>query len=79
MLNHNYSTDGRTIYYRRSEASGASIWAVAADGGEPHRVLRLVDPNRHPDRVEFGVDAERFLLPLTEHDADLWLLELGRE
>jgi hypothetical protein len=40
--------------------------------------LRLADPARHSDRIEFAVDDRRILLPLTEHDADLWLLELDR-
>jgi len=77
ITNHNYSADGSIIYYRRSHQGGGSMWAVPAAGGTPHRVLRLEDPVRHPDRVEFGVDDHRFLIPLTEHDADVWLLELG--
>jgi Tol biopolymer transport system component len=76
IANHNWSRDGSTIYYRRIYHDPA-LWAVPAGGGEPRRVLRLTDPTRHPDRVEFGVDSRRFLLPLTEHDADLWMLELG--
>jgi Tol biopolymer transport system component/serine/threonine protein kinase len=79
VSNHKWSRDGRLIYFRQQEPGGIDgIWALPAAGGSPHRVLRLADPARHSDRVEFAVDDHRFLLPLTEHDADLWLLELDR-
>jgi Tol biopolymer transport system component len=79
VSNQAWSRDGRSIYFREQEPSGLdAIWAVAATGGAPRRVLRLDDPTRHPDRVEFAVDDHRFLLPLTEHDANLWQLELDR-
>jgi dipeptidyl aminopeptidase/acylaminoacyl peptidase len=80
VTNHRWSFDGRAIYFRQQGAGDADgIWALPADGGSPHRVLRLADPARHADRVEFAVDDHRFLLPLTEHDADLWMLELDRQ
>jgi Tol biopolymer transport system component len=80
IVNHRWSPDGRTIYLRKQELGGIDgIWALPASGGQPRRVLRLADPTRHPDRREFAVDDHRFLLLLTEHDADLWLLELDRE
>ncbi len=57
VSNHNWSRDGRTIYYRRQDGVGqGSIWAVGASGGVTRPVLRLDDPTRHPDREEFGVE-----------------------
>jgi Tol biopolymer transport system component/predicted Ser/Thr protein kinase len=79
VTNHRWAPDGRAIYVRQQELGGVDgIWAVPAAGGPPHRVLRLADPTRHSDRIEFAVDDHRLLLPLTEHDADLWILELDR-
>ena len=79
VSNHKWSRDGRVIYFRQQEPGGVDgIWALPVVGGDARRVLRLADPARHSDRIEFAVDDRRILLPLTEHDADLWLLELDR-
>ncbi len=77
VLHDQWSRDGKTLYYRLPQA----LWGIdVAAGGSavPREVARLDDLTRQPDRAEFSVDDGHFLVSLSEHDADLWLLELDR-
>jgi Tol biopolymer transport system component len=77
VSNDAWSRDGTAIYFRRAQA----IWRIDVGSGvsAPTEVARLGDPAHQAVRKEFAVDDHRFVVPLTEHDADLWLLELDRK
>jgi len=72
-----WSEDGRTIYYKDQQSDGAeSLWSVPASGGEPQALVHFDDPERPSTRREFAHDGERFYFTLTEHESDIWMMEL---
>lgn len=72
-----WSEDGTTIYYKVQRPSGASsIWSVPASGGEPQALVHFDDPTRPSMRREFAYHGERFYFTLTEHESDIWMMEL---
>ena len=71
-----WSADGQTIYYKTTGPEGSSIWSVPVSGGEPKLLVRFDDPNRRSTRPEWAVGAGRFVFTLTEHESDVWVMEL---
>ena len=72
-----WSEDARTIYYKTQQSDGASsMWSVPASGGEPQALVHFADPARPSIRREFTHDGERFYFTLTEHESDIWMMEL---
>ena len=72
-----WSLDGGTIYYKAQQSDGAeSLWSVPASGGEPQALVHFDDPARPSMRKEFTHDGERFYFTLTEHESDIWMMEL---
>ena len=72
-----WSEDGRTIYYKAQQSDGAeSLWSAPASGGEPQELVHFDDPARPSMRREFTHDGERFYFTLTEHESDIWMMEL---
>jgi len=53
--------------------------AEAASGGEPTLLVRFDNPNRIALRPEWAAGAGRFFFTLTEHESDIWVMELESE
>ena len=70
--NQAWSSDAQTVYYK----PGSSIWSVPASGGDPKLLVRFDDPERRSIRYEWAVGAGRFFFTLTEHESDIWVMEL---
>lgn len=72
-----FSPDSRAVFYKRGTLPGQSgIWSVSIDGGEPRLMVDFDDPDRPAIRREFDVSADRIYFTLSEHESDVWLLEL---
>jgi hypothetical protein len=72
-----WSRDGTAVYYKTLDADGASgLWRVQIAGGEPQLLVRFDDAARRSLRREFATDDAVLYFTLTEHESDLWMLEL---
>jgi TolB protein len=70
-----WSGDGQTVYYRALNSQGTSFWSVPVSGGEPILLVRRFHPGvYHPPFYASG--AGRFFFTLTEHESDIWVMEL---
>ena len=75
-----WSTDGRTIFYKAFDAEGrSSIWSVAAAGGTPKLLVRFDDLTRPSSRPEFATDGKRLYFSLGERQSDVWTVDLVPE
>jgi Tol biopolymer transport system component/DNA-binding SARP family transcriptional activator len=74
-----WSSDGRTLFYKAADADGrASLWSVPATGGEPRLLVRFDDARRPSPRAEFAVDRHRFYFTVAERESDVWLMALSQ-
>jgi Tol biopolymer transport system component len=85
-----WAPDGRTIYFISNRLTGFfNVWGVRFDPakgkpeGEPFRVTRLESPGRMilpvVGSLELGVSARRLILPVSEVNGNIWVLEdVGR-
>ena len=74
-----WSTDGRTLYFKSHSATGAaSIWAVPFIGGTPHKVIDLGDDRLRAAGVAFQIANGRIYYLLTERQANVWVIEVGK-
>jgi Tol biopolymer transport system component len=72
-----WAPDGRTVYYKALDRSGATgLWAIAPTGGEPRELVRFDDPARGSPRPEFATDGKRFYFTASERESDIWRMEL---
>jgi Tol biopolymer transport system component/DNA-binding SARP family transcriptional activator len=72
-----WAPDGRTVYYKALDTTGAtSLWAIAPAGGEPRELVRFDDPARGSPRPEFATDGKRFYFTASERESDIWRMEL---
>jgi serine/threonine protein kinase len=77
---HNWSPDGRTIYFSaRPRRGDYEMWKVASSGGEPAQLLRFDDPSRKLYRPEFAIDSSRFYFTMGSSESDIWIMELARD
>ena len=71
-----WSDDGQTVYYRAFDPErGTSFWSVPISGGEPTLLVRHFDPGVY-HRADFASGAGQFFFTLTEHESDIWVMEL---
>lgn len=80
-----WSPDGKLLYFILLESPFFNVWAVQFDGetgktvGAPFQVTRFVGPRRRavPDvgDLEFGVSADRIILPILETTGSIWMLD----
>ncbi len=74
-----WSPDGRTVYFKGVDSTGAAgIWALPRGGGVPVLMARLDDPALVAERHTFAVGAGRFFFSLYDRQSDIWLMELQR-
>ena len=72
-----WSRDSHTIYYKAyDDQLMSSIWAVPADGGQPHLLVTFDDPARRSLRREFATDGQRFYFTIASDESDLWTMQL---
>ena len=72
-----FSRDSQSVFYKRGRPPGQSgIWSVSIDGSEPGLMVTFDDPDRPAIRREFDVSGDRIYFTLSEHESDVWLLEL---
>ncbi len=72
-----WSVDGRTLYYKAyDERQQSSIWSVPVEGGTPRLLIRFDDPSRPSPRLEFATDGRVLYFTITEHESDIWVMEL---
>ncbi len=68
------------LYYKAYDAAlRSSIWSVPVSGGPPRLLVLFDDPTRPSHRAEFTTDGERFFFTITEHESDIWVMELLTE
>ena len=71
-----WSRDGRVVYSRAIDSTGLrSLYAVPAEGGRPHLVVRYDDPTR---QVQFGfsIGNGTAYLSVTEIESDIYVMDL---
>jgi len=73
-----WSTDGRTIYFRAIGPDGVyGIYAVAAAGGEPRRLVRFDEPSMQVYRGGAVVEHDgMFYFAIGEIESDIYVMEL---
>jgi serine/threonine-protein kinase len=72
-----WSDDGRTIYFKSHDVSGAaSVWSVPAAGGIPERLIDLGDDRLSSDRYGFRFGNGLIYYTLTDRQSNIWLMEL---
>jgi Tol biopolymer transport system component/predicted Ser/Thr protein kinase len=71
-----WSPDSQTVYYKTRDPEGA-IWSIPAAGGEPKLLVGIDDPLRTSTRHEFATDGDQLFFTLTEHESDVWVMELA--
>ena len=72
-----WSTDGRTIFYKAFDSEGrSSIWSITASGGQPRLLMRFDDPSRPSSRPEFATDGKRLYFSIGQRQSDVWTVEL---
>jgi Tol biopolymer transport system component/tRNA A-37 threonylcarbamoyl transferase component Bud32 len=72
-----WSSDGRTIYYKGSNTEGnSSFWSVPTVGGKPKLLVRFDDALRKSIRPEFATDGSRLFFTLTDNRSDIWVMDL---
>ncbi len=72
-----WSSDGRTLYYKAHDAQGrASFWVVNAAGGSPRLLVRFNDLNRPSSRRDFAVDATRLFFAIEDRQSDVFVAEM---
>lgn len=49
---------------------------LSRGGGEPELLVHFEDPERPSIRSEWASDGKRFYFTLTEHEGDVWVMEL---
>jgi Tol biopolymer transport system component len=79
-----WSSDGRTIYFISSRGGSLNVWgrrfdpATGRPDGESFQVTSFAGQDRvlssQMSRLEFGVADDRLFLPLTDAQANLWVL-----
>jgi Tol biopolymer transport system component len=75
-----WSSDGRVVYYKASDAEGnSSFWSVPVLGGKPKLLVRFDNPARKSIRPEFSTDGLHFYFTLTENKSDIWVMDLKIE
>ena len=72
-----WAPDGQTIYYKTLDAQGvSSFWSVPVTGGTPQLLVTFDDPSKPSIRYEFATDGRRFFFTFTNHESDIWAMEL---
>jgi Tol biopolymer transport system component len=69
-----WSSDGHTLYYR--EAPELGIWKISISGGEPELLVQFDDPAPRAFLSNWASDGKGFYFTLTEHEGDIWVMEL---
>ena len=73
-----WSRDGRRLVYRAVDSVGVSSFReVQRDGSGDRLLLRLDDPERVSNRVEFATDGRRLFFTLERAESDLWTMALS--
>ncbi len=73
-----WSPDGRSIVYKTLNDDGEqALWSVPTGGGTPRLLVRFDDPSRQWLRNEFATDGRRIYFVLSEHQSDVWVMELS--
>ena len=74
-----WSEDSRTLYFKSHSATGAAaIWSVPFAGGTPRKVIELGDQRLRADRFRFSVANGRIYYPLTDRQANVWVMEVDK-
>jgi hypothetical protein len=74
-----WSDDGRTLYFKSHSVTGAaSIWSVPFAGGTPRKLIELGDERLRADRFAFRIANGRIYFPLTDRQATVWVIEVGK-
>ena len=72
-----WSKDARTLYYKAyNDRQQSSIWSIPVEGGTPRLLIRFDDPSRPSSRLEFATDDRVLYFTITEHESDIWVMEL---
>ncbi len=72
-----WSRDGRRLIYRAVDSLGVSSFReVQRDGTGDRLLMRLDDPERISNRVEFATDGRRLFFTLERAESDLWTMAL---
>ena len=72
-----WSEDGRTVYFNSHDAQGnVAIWSIPVTGGAPRLLVRLDDPSRPNNRVEWSYRSGRAYFVLTELESDVWVMKM---
>ncbi len=71
-----WGADGRWIWFLARDGAGQNtLWRVSAGGGFPQKVVLFDDPTK-PPAFGFSLHGNTAYFSLTEHDSDVYLMDL---
>jgi serine/threonine-protein kinase len=74
-----WSRDGRIIYFRAADSTGAlGLYAIPAAGGTPHVVVRFDDPTKSVWMI-YSLGDDRVYFSLAEYESDIYVMDLEME
>ncbi len=77
VVNARWHPDGETIVFKTYRDDGEqALWSIGHDSGKPQLLVRFDDPACQWLRDEFATDGRRIFFVLSEHENDVWVLEL---
>jgi len=80
VVNARWAPDGTHVVFKTRGADGTqAIWLAAAAGGAPRQIVRVDDVSHPWLRDEFATDGRFIYLVLSEHESDIWAMDLFLE
>ena len=79
VAGYGWSADGKRLYVRSTAPDGTPLIASVGTDGNGGRVLvRFDDKSRPPFRASFATDEKTIYFTLGRHEADIWVMDLGK-
>jgi serine/threonine protein kinase len=73
------SRDGRTLYFFAADSAGIYIGAGDLARGAIRKVVVFDDPGRQSTIQAFDTDGSRFFFTIGDHEADIWVADVGQQ
>ncbi|NIM59206.1 MAG: protein kinase [Candidatus Aminicenantes bacterium] len=74
---HDWSPDGKTIYYVAVDGPGnVGIWSVPVIGGRPEIKVIYDDPYLKYGQPIISTEGQRFYLPIRQDESNVWIMDL---
>ena len=71
-----WSLDGRSIYFKSLDPTGAAaIWSIPMTGGHSTLLMRFADPAQPSYRPEWSFGSGRMYFTIDERQSNVWVMD----